>query len=420
MALIQEPHALGEQVVRTLALQAFAIHSLAVPQISPFVGLLFDRSRVGPLEGVTTPPYDTVSPDEQHRYLQASPHNVIRLDLGEDRPGDDGTRNKYRRASERLREWRAQGILVQTPRPAYFAYEMRFTLHGRHRRIRGVIGAVELEDWGGSIVPHERTAQGPVDDRLRLIREIRANLSCIHAVYFEPSPPLAELLERVGRTEPLAEVLDEEGVTHRLWMAEDEEGVGRSLARETVLIADGHHRYAMALAYRDEMRAAQGPGPWDRTMMLLMDAAVEDPPVLPYHRIVRTSAPPMDGTRVRDLQEVLDQVDDEGLVFGAATMEGGELLHRVARLDGEPPTVSALHRLLLEGRDDDLAFTPDPVRAEDAVRLGQAEAALFLPPTTAARIRAVIERREQLPQKSTFFWPKPRTGMVIQPLDHPG
>jgi len=390
-----------------------------VPHISPFVGLLFDRSRVGPLEGVTTPPYDTVSPEEKHRYLQASPHNVIRLDLGEDRPGDDGTDNKYRRASEQLREWRAQGILVPTPRPSYFPYEMRFTLHGRHRRIRGVIGAVELEDWGGSIVRHERTAQGPVEDRLRLIREIRANLSCIHAVFFEPSPPLAGLLERVGRTEPLAEALDEEGVTHRLWMADDEEGVGKSLARETVLIADGHHRYAMALAYRDEMRAAHGPGPWDRTMMLLMDAAAEDPPVLPYHRIVRAPAPPMDGTRVRDLQEVLDQVDDEGLVFGAATMEGGELIHRVARLEGEPPTVSALHRLLLDGRDDDLAFTPNAVRAEDAVRLGQAEAALFLPPTTAARIRAVIDRREQLPQKSTFFWPKPRTGMVIQPLDHP-
>jgi uncharacterized protein (DUF1015 family) len=418
MALIQEPHALGEQVVRTLALQPFAIHSVAVPQISPFVGLLFDRSRVGPLEGVTTPPYDTISPEEQRRYLQASPHNVIRLDLGEERPADDGTRNKYRRASEHLREWRAQGILIETPRPAYFPYEMRFTLHGRHRRIRGVIGAVELEDWGGSIVPHERTAQGPVEDRLRLTRELRANLSCIHAVFFEPSPPLAALLDRVGRTEPLAEALDEEGVTHRLWMVHDEEGVGKSLAGETLLIADGHHRYAMALAYRDEMRAAQGPGPWDRTMMLLMDAA-EDPPVLPYHRIVRAAAPPMNGTRVRDLQEVLDLVDDEGLVFGAATMERGELLHRVVRLEGEPPTVSALHRLLLDGRDGDLAFTPDAVRAEDAVRLGQAEAALFLPPTTAARIRAVIDRREQLPQKSTFFWPKPRSGMVIQPLDHP-
>jgi uncharacterized protein (DUF1015 family) len=389
-----------------------------VPQISPFVGLLFDRSRAGPLEGVTTPPYDTISPEEQRRYLQASPHNVIRLDLGEDRPADDGTRNKYRRASEQLREWRARGILVETPRPAYFPYEMRFTLHGRHRRIRGVIGAVDVEDWGGSIVPHERTTQGPVEDRLRLIRELRANLSCIHAVFFEPSPPLAALLERVGRTEPVAEALDEEGVTHRLWMTDDEEGMGTSLAGETVLIADGHHRYAMALAYRDEMRAAQGPGPWDRTMMLLMDAAVEDPPVLPYHRIVRAAPPPMDGTRVRDLQEVLDQVDDEGLVFGAATLERGELLHRVVRLEGEPPTVSALHRLLLEGRDGDLAFTPDAVLAEDAVRLGQAEAALFLPPTTAARIRMVIDRREQLPQKSTFFWPKPRTGMVIQPLDH--
>jgi uncharacterized protein (DUF1015 family) len=390
-----------------------------VPQISPFVGLLFDRSRVGSLEGVTTPPYDTISPEEQRRYEQASPHNVIRLDLGEDRPADDGTRDKYRRASEQLSAWRAQGILVETPRPAYFPYEMRFSLHGRHRRIRGLIGAVELEDWGHSILPHERTAQGPVEDRLRLVRELRANLSCIHAVFFEPSPPLAALLERVGRTEPLAETMDEEGVIHRLWMADDDEGVAKSLAGETVLIADGHHRYAMALAYRDEMRAAAGPGPWDRTMMLLMDAAAEDPPVLPYHRMVRAAAPPMDGTRVRDLQEVLDQVDDEALVFGAATIEHGELLHRVVRLEGEPPTVSALHRLLLEGRDGDLAYTPDAVRAEDAVRLGQAAAALFLPPTTAARIRTVIDRRERLPQKSTFFWPKPRTGMVIQPLDDP-
>jgi uncharacterized protein (DUF1015 family) len=388
-----------------------------VPQISPFVGLLFDRSRVGPLDRVTTPPYDTISPEEQRRYLQASPHNVIRIDLGEDRPGDDGTSNKYRRASDQFRAWRAEDILVPTPRPSYFPYEMRFTLHGRRRRIRGLICAVELEEWGGSIVPHERTAHGPVEDRLRLIREIRANLSCIHAVFFEPSPSLAALLERAGKTEPLAEVLDEEGVTHRLWMAEDEEGVGPELAGETVLIADGHHRYAMALAFRDEMRAAHGPGPWDRTVMLLMDAVAEDPPVLPYHRIVRSGAPPMDGARVRDLQEVLDQVDDEAMVFGSAAMEGGELVHRVARLEGEPPTVSALHRLVLDGRDDDLAFTPDAVKAEDAVRRGQADAALFLPPTTAARIRSVIDRREQLPQKSTFFWPKPRTGMVIRPLE---
>src|SRR6266511_3424820 len=190
--------------------------------ITAWWGWPSSRNRT-PLENVTTPPYDTVSPEEHDRYLQASPHNVIRLDLGEDRPGDDGTSNKYRRASEQLREWRAQGILVPTPRPACFPYEIRCILHGRHRRIRGVIGAVELEDWGGSIVPHERTAQGPVEDRLRLMREIRANLSCIHAVFFDPSPPLATLLERVGRTEPLAEALDEEGVTHRLWMADAEE-----------------------------------------------------------------------------------------------------------------------------------------------------------------------------------------------------
>src|SRR5207247_11018953 len=115
---------------------------------------------------------------------------------------------------EQRRGWPEQGFLIPTPRPASFPYEMRFTLHGRRRRIRGLIGAVELEEWGGSIVPHERTTHGPVEDRLRLIREIRANLSCIHAVFFEPSPPLADLLERAGRTGPRAEAPGAAGGAH--------------------------------------------------------------------------------------------------------------------------------------------------------------------------------------------------------------
>jgi uncharacterized protein (DUF1015 family) len=412
MALLEEPNPFGEEVVRGLSFEPFAIHR-RVPQISPFTGLLFDRSRVGPLDRVTTPPYDTISAEEHNRYLDRSPHNIVRLDLGEGGEADD----KYRRASMLLRAWREEGILVPTPGPLYYLYEMRFSLHGRRRRIGGLICAVELEDWGGSIVPHERTMRGPVEDRLRLIREVRANLSSIHAVLFGPCLPLSRLLERARAPEPAAQTVDEEGVEHRMWMTADDGGVGAWLQGSSLLIADGHHRYETALSFRDEMRRTHGSGPWDRTMMLVMDAETEDPPVLPYHRMARSGPPPIEGTRVRDLQEVLDEVDDEALVYGTATTEEGELVHRVATLSGEPPTVGALHRLVLDGREDDLLFTPDAVEAEEAVRTRRAAAAFFLPQTTAARIRASIERGERLPRKSTFFWPKPRTGMVIRPLE---
>ncbi len=415
--IAQEPDAPGEQVVDALAIEVSAIQD-AVPQISPFVGLLYDVSRVGPLERVTTPPYDTISLLDRRRFERADPHNVVRLVLGEDLPGDDEHENKYRRAASSFRRWREEGALVPTPGPTYFAYEMRFRLHGDERRLKGLVCLVDLEGRGGSIVPHEKTMAGPIEDRLKLMRAVRANLSCIHAVHAGPRPRVAELLEGATAGEPVASLMDEAGVEHRMWRLADRHGVvAGSLQDATLMIADGHHRYMMALRYRGEMRAEHGPGPWDRVMMLLVDAATEEPPVLPIHRILLAGAPPTEGTRVRDLEEVLNEVSDEGLVYGVATREDDALVHRVARLRGKPPAVRALHEQVLDAADGDLAFTHDPVEAEDAVREGRARAAFFLPATTAGRIRSMIERGERLPRKSTFFWPKPRTGIVIRPLD---
>jgi uncharacterized protein (DUF1015 family) len=389
-----------------------------VSRVFPFVGLVFDRARVGSLDLVTTPPYDVISPEEQRRFRDLSPYNVIRLELGEDLPGDDDAVNKYRRAAADLRAWRADGVLHPTDRPAYFVYEMRFLLHGRARRVRGVIAAVELEDWGGSILPHERTMEGPVEDRLRLVRAVEANLSCIQAVFRGPLQPLAEAIERTVAGEPLAHATDETGVEHRMWPLEpDAADVAGWLRDESLMIADGHHRYTTSLRFRDEMRERHGPGPWDRVMMLLVDAAAEDPPVLPYHRVLAEGDPGPTGVHVLDLHEILDAVDDEALAYGVVTLDHGVLSHHVVHLRGEPPTVCALHAGPLAGLDDALRFTHDAVEAEEAVRLGGAAAAYILPRTNALRIRAVIDRGERLPQKSTFFWPKPRSGMVIRAFD---
>jgi uncharacterized protein (DUF1015 family) len=385
--------------------------------VSPFVGLMFDGSVVGSHDLVTTPPYDVISDDERRHYLDASPYNVIRLVLGRDDAGAGGTVNKYRRAASDLETWRERGALVPTERPSFYPYEMRFSLHGRRRAIRGMVCAVELEDRGGSIVPHERTMPGPIEDRLRLMRAVRTNLSSIHAVFRGPSEPFAGFLDDAMARGPAASTTDEAGVEHTLWVSEPNTEVATWLAPESLMIADGHHRYSMALRYRDEMHAEHGSGPWDRVMMFIADAAIQEPPVLPFHRIQTGGPHEATGTRVRDLAEVLETVSDEKLVYGSASLEDGLLVHRIAELAGTPPAVLALHERVLEHVDAELRFTPDAVEAEDAVRSREAVAAFFLPPTDAVRIRDVIDRGERLPRKSTFFWPKPRTGLVLRPLD---
>jgi uncharacterized protein (DUF1015 family) len=385
-----------------------------MPRVSPFVGLRFDRSRVGSLERVTAPPYDVISTEEHARYLAASPYNVIGLDLGRV-PGVEGGDERYARAGEDLASWRREGILVPAGSDAYYAYEMRFSLHGRRRRIRGLVCAVELQDWGGDVVAHERTMPGPIEDRLRLVRATTTNLSSIYAVFLGPVESVASWLDRQTAHEPDASMTDEDGVEHRLWETPPEADVAAWLDGPSLMIADGHHRYATALRYRDEQRARHGAGPWDATMMFLVDAAIEDPPVLPYHRIQLGGPVPGGGERVRDLEEVLESVDDGSGRLGLVTHDEGALVHRLIELPGGPPTVCRLHELDLAGLDGDLRYTPDAVAAEETVRAGEAVAAYFLPATDALTIRSVVDAGGRLPQKSTFFWPKPRTGMVLRP-----
>ena len=165
--------------------------------MSAFTGLLFDPERVGPLDRVTSPPYDTIAPDQERRLHAMSQYNVVRLILGRDEADDDETRNKYTRAADRFRSWREEGVLVPTKQPAWFPYEMSFLYQGTQRRVRGVICEVELEPWGGSIVPHERTMSAPVQDRLALLRNVRANLSPIYALSRGPHADLAALLDEV-------------------------------------------------------------------------------------------------------------------------------------------------------------------------------------------------------------------------------
>lgn len=262
--------------------------------------------------------------------------------------------------------------------------------------------------------------EGPVEDRLRLLRATRAQLSAVYGTVAGPCPSLADLLDEATAAPPDAEMRDEEEVVHRRWRIPSDVPIGSWLAEEPVLIADGHHRYTTALAFRDEMRSTAGAGPWDRLLTFVVDAGSERLSVRPFHRIQLSGAVPEVGVPVADLDTALDQLSDAELRIGIArpTDRGVEL--RVATLTGEPPAVRALQDGLLATitSADALQFTPDASEAVEAVRGGNAVAAYLLPPTTPDRIRKVVERGERLPQKSTYFWPKPRTGMVLMPLDH--
>jgi uncharacterized protein (DUF1015 family) len=393
-----------------------------MPLAQPFTGLLYDPGVSGPMEAVTTPPYDVISAEEQDRFYRASPYNIIRAVLGKNEPGDDEEHSKYTRAGAYLRAWREQGALTPTAEPSVYPYAFDFHFGGRPRRVRGVIVALQMEPWGGSIVPHERTLAGPIEDRLRLLRAVQANLSPIYAVFEGPSPELARFLDEVTSAPPARHLTDEDGTRHALWVAPQAADLVAGVLRDQqLLIADGHHRYTVALAHRDQMRAESGPGPWDFMMALIVDAGTEEPPVLPIHRLLLNggdSMPTPDGEQVRDMAEVLASLGDERLTFGTVVLEDGKLVHRVARLDGPPPTVCALHdRVLDRIPDAQLRFEPDSVAAEAAVLAGTASIAYLLPPTRVERVWEVVRTSRRLPVKSTYFWPKPRTGMLIRPLD---
>lgn len=384
--------------------------------VAPFDGLLFDPARVGDLEAVTAPPYDIIGREEQRRLHRLSPYNIALVDLSR---GRGTSQEKYTSAGQLFRRWRDEEALMPVGRPAVYPYEMRFVHHGTPRRVRGVILEVELEPWGRGVLPHERIMAAPVEDRLALMRATRANISPIYAVSAGPSEPQAELLERAARRPPDRRVADEAGVDHLLWVAEPSTALEEWHREFPLLVADGHHRYQTALAFRDETHAERGAGPWDAVMMLVVDAAAEDPPVLPIHRVVRVEAlPDLPGQRVRDLDEVLVWLAEGGLRFGAAVRRGRETEHLVGTLEGDPPAVAALHAEVLDPMPGirEVGYVPEAVAAEQAVRSGEADLALFLPPARVEEIRTVIDGGGRLPPKSTYFWPKPRTGMVVRPL----
>jgi uncharacterized protein (DUF1015 family) len=394
-----------------------------VPRFEPFPGLRYSPSHIKTLDDVVCPPYDVISDTERQVLEARSPSNVVRLEL----PHDDRAGDRYTRARELLDSWRDGGILHRDAGPAFYGYRMSFTDPAGHQsRTVGVIGALGLEPPGEGILPHEETTPKAKTDRLELLRATRANLSPIWGL--SPGSGLSAHLDPPPH--PLERATDDDGVVHEMWPISDPgriEAIRRAVEAQPVLIADGHHRFETALNYRAEQSA---PGPDDGAVMaLVVELSEEQLTVQAIHRLLVglpggfdlpaaledwfdvTPAEPVDRTILGRMQEAgalavltptqafLARPRDK--VMEAATHDLDSSRLDVA-LGGLPA-----HQVIYQHGWENCAA---------AVASGSAAAAVLLRPATVEQIAAISRGGVRMPPKTTFFWPKPRTGLVIREL----
>lgn len=451
-------------------------HGCEMPQIKQFRGLRYDLGHVGSLADVVAPPYDVIDGELQDQLYKRHPANVVRLILNRDEPGDDDRSKRYYRASRFLKNWVREGMLVSEPEPALYVYHQQYEHAGATVTRRGFMGLVRLEPFGqGNIFPHEETHSAAKQDRLELIRSCQANLSPIFGLYPDPENVAQNLLESTIQTELPVEATDHLGVVHRLWTVSDLRVINQlsaCLANKQMYIADGHHRYETACNYRDELAEKSSfdkehPANYVLTMCVSMD----DPGmlVLPTHRLFRglnsiTVQQLADragsclrfesfgqGTEVagRVWQTILDQQQQGVLGFytradntwtlATITDEGRQRMDQLApdqcgcwRQLG----VSILHRLVMEDLLD-AASLPQPMyvhtvnevisglqqgdtvgrdaTGQDAAG-GQFELASLVMPASLDDIREISHQQQRMPAKSTYFYPKLLSGLVINPL----
>ncbi|HEX6678179.1 MAG TPA: DUF1015 domain-containing protein [Actinomycetes bacterium] len=408
---------------------------------APFRGLRFDPDVVGDPGAVTAPPYDVISPAARDAYEAQSPYNMVRLILAR---GEGRGPGRYRPVAELMSAWHDQGALVLDPLPALYLYEEAYELRGQSRVQRGVLASVALDDTATSVLPHERTMAGPVSDRLDLLQATRANLSPVFGVY-AGGGRTAAVVDDLTATPPAVDCVDDAGVRHRLWPVTDQERIAAwcgLLADRRVLIADGHHRYRTSLAYRDAMRAA-GPGPWDEVLMFLVDADLHGPSIQPIHRLLvgLTAHAMLDAVAedfearpagsLAELEAALAGLPAEVTGFGLVGGGGSWLLVAgdQAALEAEvgtgrhPLDAEVLHGPVLAKRlgvtdfEGQVRYENDLAEAVAQLERGAAASMVVLRPTPFEQVVAVAQNGGTLPQKTTYFYPKPRDGLVIRPLD---
>ncbi len=422
-------------------------------ELRPFRALRYDTARVE-LGRVLVPPYDVISAEDRVRLYERDPHSAVRLELTRD-VADEATTD-YAEVGERLAAWRREGVLVRDREPGFYALRQHFRApDGSSGTREGFFGLLRLEDYERRIVrPHERTLAGPKADRLKILKASRANLSSVFLLYEDRDDALPEILAPDFEKNVVGDARDEAGSHHVLARVEEParvEALVRLLADRPLVIADGHHRYETALAYRDECRRAQpGAGPDAPHEFLLAYVANAFAPgtlLLPIHRLLRKGTPPSDAewsarlpqwthesVEVESAEAVPEllarhlSADPSRLVFAADDASGRlRVFSRERR--GDELSVRAIHREVIEGvfgldeeavRSGAVAYPKSALQTARDLRAGEGCVALYLRALAPDDVFRSTEAGDVMPQKSTFYFPKLPTGLVFRLLDEPG
>ncbi|HEV57363.1 MAG TPA: DUF1015 domain-containing protein [Phycisphaerales bacterium] len=434
-------------------------------QIRPFQGYRFDGQVVGDVGRCVAPPYDVIDEALQQRLYERSEYNIVRVSLGKTTPQDNEQNNRYTRAAACLTEWISSGVLKQDPTERIYGYVQDFDLGARHYRRSGMVALGELEEFGRGVQPHEKTLDGPKADRLRLMLAKAAQLGQIFMLYDDPQRVDEQVMTRAATHPMLLDFLDDAGVRHRLYAIDEPEDmrqVADMMSTKSVVIADGHHRYETALEY---YRRTQNPAARFR-MMMFVNMRNEGLQIFPTHRLVRGLAAFDPAGLLARLAQRFEMVD---FAFGVSDKVAARdrmfeqirtwcrqgrnafglymatdhfyalALRDSAVLEARAPELSpasraldvnVLHKLVLDdllgigerqlADESHLEYVKDLGDAIDAsierVDRRECQAAFFMNPTRVEQVKAVAAAGERMPQKSTFFYPKLYTGLVLHKL----
>jgi uncharacterized protein (DUF1015 family) len=434
--------------------------------VRAFRGVRYDQDVVGDMTKVVSPPYDVISSAFQQTLYDRSEYGIVRIDFGKEAATDSDTDNKYTRSASIYKQWQDKGVVVQDETASvYYVEEDYIGEFGKNRTRSGFMSAVKVEDADSGVYrPHEKTLAGPRADRLKLTRACEANLSPVFSLYDDPESEIDNALAqwKTNAGAPQYALLTEAGQEIRMWAVSDQkvlDVISRVMAPKSFFIADGHHRYETALSYRKEMReqAADytGEEPFNFVLMYLVNMWSPGLTVLPAHRaafgikdfdatvVIEKLLSKFDLTEVAGgvdaLLEEMKQRRGETNAFGIgvrgdkrlwlATVKDGfdhdvELAKRAPAL--RKLDVSVLHTVIIEGMlgvdeaaqeaQTNLKYVKDNDELLELLKAGEIDVALYMNPTPVSDVKSAAEAGERMPQKSTYFYPKIVTGLVINPL----
>jgi uncharacterized protein (DUF1015 family) len=438
-------------------------------EIRSFRGLRYNTQRIK-LEEVITEPYDRITPAMQEDYYRRNPYSVVRIILGKEDDPEHSEMDKYQRAKIYLDEWKKQGLLVREDQDSLYLYEQEFQVRGEKKKRTGLIASVRLEEFSSrKILPHEKTFPKHKIDRLNLLRATNTNTGQIFLLYKDDQDTVSQAIQRARQNAELGgETRDEANFLHRLWIIKEKEVIQRikeAMADKVLIIADGHHRYETSLNYQKEvlekMKEVKGDEPFNYIMMTLFK--LEDPGLvilptyrlvkgldelseeklrnllLPYFEISEVGWP--DASDKSKLEEVQNKVLNGSHSFAAYisefqkffvfSLKSEDLLDKeiteARSAEWKRLDVAILHSLIIDKLDalcsesfsleSNVSYIRDLDQGINKVRQGEFQMIFFLKPVSLQQIREVVENGELMPQKSTDFFPKLKSGLVMNPLD---